>query len=252
MLTVPLEASLFNIYENKLISKLLAASTLRFLIIIGLVYFMIRKGFSQFNGLYPSFTITNLSLFFIAVAVILVLSYSSYEIYLETQIHKLVLFGISQAFVGILEELLFRGIVFPLFIIHYAGKKRPVFKALCLSSLLFGLVHLVGLIRHPENIWGVTYTVIYAIGIGFLLACLFLRTRNILVPAFIHFLIDFTNAAYDLKEEVVARSEPSQSTILLTLAVVIAIALFCFGAGMFLFKRVQPEEWLQKASLIKI
>lgn len=252
MLRSSLEAGLSAFFGNTFTREHIISACLRLLLITGLAGFAIQKGFLPFNGLSPRFSVSNLPLLLIAVVVILLLAYSSYPFYLEAPPLKLTLFGIGQALVGILEELLFRGLVLPLLIIHYAHTKRPIFNAVCLSSLLFGLVHLSGLVRNPGNIWGVANTVIFATGIGFLMACVLLRTRNILVPAFIHFLIDFTNAASELSEEIVTPAPPAQSTILLTLAVVIVMALIFIGAGMFLFRRVQQEEWLHKASLIRL
>jgi membrane protease YdiL (CAAX protease family) len=251
-LIVPLGASLYNIFQNQQVSNMLAASGIRLLLVIALLYIIKKKGFLQFNGLSPSFSVSNLFILYISVAIILFTAYSSYEIYLEAKPEKLFLFGITQALVGVFEELLFRGIVLPLLILHYAGKPRPIFKAVCLSSVLFGLVHFAQLIRHPENLFNTIITVIFAIGIGFVFACILLRTRNIIVPAFLHFLVDFANGTSDLKEEVLANTIPTQSTIILTLIVIIALALIFIGVGMFLFKRVQKEEWLHKVSFIKI
>lgn len=249
-LRVPLEASLLPIVERPLISNLLADSTVRVLIVIGLSFFVLQKRLLPFNGLKP-FTLSNAQLLLLSVAIILILSYSSYGFYLATTPSILLLFGIGQALVGIMEELLFRGIVFPLLILHFANKKQPIIKAVWLSSLLFGAVHLVGLIRHPENVWGVTNTVIFATGIGFFFACMLLRTGNILVPVFIHFLVDFTNGASALSEVEAVAAVPTLTTVVLTLGVVIGMSLIFIGAGWFLLKRVDREEWLQKAALIR-
>lgn len=251
LLRIPLESSLQTVFERPLISDLLAGSMVRILIIIGLSFFVIQKRLLPFNGFKP-FTLSNPQLLILGIVIILLLSYSSYEFYLAAEPSVLLLFGSAQALVGIMEELLFRGIIFPLLILHFANRKHPVTKAAWLSSVLFGVVHLVGLIRHPENIWGVINTVIFAIGIGFLFACLLMRTGNILVPMFIHFLIDFTNGASALSEVQTVQSSPTSETIVLTLGVVIITSILFMGAGWFLLKRIHREEWLQKAALIRI
>lgn len=252
MLRVPLGIALHEYYDSQFLGELIAGSAIRLLLILGLLYFVVKKGFLPFNGLYPSFTVTNLFLFFISIAIILVLAYSSYEVYLQAKPGKLMLFGLSNVLIGVFEELLFRGIVFPLLIIHFAGKKQSILKAAYLSAILFGLIHLIGLIRHPEKVYTIINIVIYAIGIGFLFACLLLRTRNILIPALLHALVDFTNAANDLSEEVTATTEPTLSTIVLTLTVVTVMSGIFIGIGLFLFKQVEQEEWIQKAALIKL
>lgn len=250
-LNAPLEAHLLPMFERPLISNLVAGSTVRLFISICLVFIILQKRLLPFNGLKP-FALSNPLLLLLAVVIILALSFSSYEFYLATSPSVLLLFGIAQALVGILEELLFRGIVFPLLILYFAGRKNAVTKAVWLSSLLFGAVHFVGLVRHPENIWGVTNTVIFAIGIGFLFACLLLSTRNILVPIFLHFLVDFTNGASALSEVEAVSSAPTSTTIVLTLFIVTGMTLFFIGVGWLLLKRVDREEWLQKAALSRI
>lgn len=251
MLIRPFEAMLQEIFERPLLSKLVAGSTVRLLLSLALTYIIIKRGFLKFNGLSP-FSFSNPLFVLFTVGIIIVLAYSSYDYYFETSTEMLLLFSFDQALIGIFEELLFRGIILPLLILHFAEKQRPVLKAVFLSSLMFGFIHIVGLIRNPENFWGVINTIIFATGIGFFLAVLFLRTRNILVPVFLHFLIDFTNGAAVLKEEIITPDIPSSGTILLTLAVLIAMCFFLIGIGMILYKRVNQEEWIGKVSPIKI
>lgn len=239
--------------KRPLVADLVAGSFLRSLIITCLGIFIIKKRLLAFNGLYPVFDLRNaFLLLLLPVVIILVLAFSSYEIYLKTEPSILLLFGFWNTTIGVLEELLFRGLVFPLLIIYFAGKNQSILKAVWLSSIIFGAVHFVALFRNPENIWGVANTVIYAIGIGFLLACILLRSRNILVPIFLHFLIDFTNGASILNEIEVLTPAPTTSTIVLTLAVVIAMSLFFIGVGYWLLLRVDKEEWLQKTALIQL
>ncbi|MBC5991938.1 CPBP family intramembrane glutamic endopeptidase [Pontibacter cellulosilyticus] len=249
---VPLEAELLTFIERPLVASLMAGSLIRFLIIICLSVFIVKKRLLAFNGLYPFDLRNPLLLLLLPVIVILLLAYSSYEIYFKAEPFILFFFGLAQTLVGVLEELLFRGIILPLLILYFAGKNKSILKAVWFSSLLFGAVHAVALIRNPESIWDVTNTVIFAIGIGFLFACLLLRSRNILVPIFLHFLIDFTNGAGDLNEVEVLTPTPTTSTIVLTLAVVTAMSLFFIGIGYWLMKRVQKEEWLQKAAMIHV
>ncbi len=253
-LRIPLEKSLFDLFNEPFLSKSIAATSIRIILSIALFIIVYKKGFLPFNGLYKKFSFSNPAFVLFTVIVILFLSYSSYEVYLDAKPEYLLIFAIDQAFVGIFEEFLFRGIIFPLLIIHFIQNNRPVLNAAFLSSILFGLVHFIGLIRDPYNYWEVTNTVIFATGIGFFLAMLFLRTRNILVPVFIHFLIDFTNAAFDLQENTGLEVEtvPTLTNSFLTLFVVTLLSLFLIGTGLFLYKGVKEEEWIRKVTSIKI
>lgn len=252
ILMVPLLEEFFEeIFNREFLSRLAAGSSIRLILCLFLGYLVVKKGFLPFNGLSP-YSFKNPLLLIISIAVILILAFSSYEYYFASSPKMLALFAFDQALIGIFEELLFRGIVFPLLILHFAGKNKPVLKAVILSSIIFGFIHFVGILRNPEIFLGVLNTVIFASGIGFFMAVFFLKTRNILAPAFLHFLIDFTNGASALKEEVVPQAIPTTETILITLAVLTAMSAFLVALGLFLFKRVRQEEWVEKASLIEI
>ncbi|MEJ8803898.1 hypothetical protein [Pontibacter sp. H249] len=72
------------------------------------------------------------------------------------------------------------------------------------------------------------------------------------MPIFLHFLIDFTNGASELHEVETITPAPTTGTIILTLAVVIAMSLFFIGVGYWLTRCVQKEECLQKAAMIQL
>jgi membrane protease YdiL (CAAX protease family) len=102
--------------------------------------------------------------------------------------------------VGILEEFVFRGIVFPLLIKSFQNKKNVLLWAAFISSFLFGSIHYVNLFEQPGNFVGITSQVFFATSIGVFFCGLMARTGNILIPAAVHALINFSFGAGVLKD----------------------------------------------------
>lgn len=91
---------------------------------------------------------------------------------------------------GIGEEFIFRGI-FMNFIRSAAGNgtRKGLLTGMTVSSIFFGLVHLANLQDNPD-VAGTIGQVIYAVGIGFYLAAIYARTKNIWFNVVLHFFVD--------------------------------------------------------------
>lgn len=76
----------------------------------------------------------------------------------------IVLYLFMSLSVGLLEELIFRGIVLPLCMIRLKGKKHALFWSVALSSAIFGGMHLINLLS--GNVGGVLLQVGYSFLIG--------------------------------------------------------------------------------------
>lgn len=103
------------------------------------------------------------------------------------------LFILSQLLIailtGIIEELLFRGLVFQEFLINTNKTKAIIY-----SSLIFGGIHLLN-ISSFASIPQVLVQVVYSSFLGFLLAISYLKTENIIVPIIFHTTFNFINNA---------------------------------------------------------
>ena len=93
---------------------------------------------------------------------------------------------------GIGEEFIFRGI-FMNFIRSAAGHdtRKGLIIGMTVSSVCFGLVHLANLDGNSDVV-GTVGQVIYAIGIGFYLAAIYARTKNIWFNVVLHFFVDIS------------------------------------------------------------
>lgn len=92
--------------------------------------------------------------------------------------------------VSILEELVFRGIIFTLLFNLFANNKNKVFLSIVISSSAFGLLHLVNLFA-GEHIFYVTIQIGYSFLTGVLFAVSYLISRKIAVPIILHFIYNF-------------------------------------------------------------
>ncbi|MFC4652137.1 CPBP family intramembrane glutamic endopeptidase [Lactococcus nasutitermitis] len=88
--------------------------------------------------------------------------------------------------VGAAEEFIFRGLIFGSLVSR--GKSLPF--AVAVSSILFGLTHLVNLTHQSLN--NTLLQVIYVVALGVLLATIYMKSNNLLLPIILHTAIDFT------------------------------------------------------------
>lgn len=98
------------------------------------------------------------------------------------------LFALACLSIGLLEELLFRGILQPLLL--DVLKKRGTLFAVFVNSALFGVWHFVNLLG-GAGIGETLMQVGYSFLIGGMLSAVFLRTGNIWSCVFLHALFDF-------------------------------------------------------------
>src|SRR5947209_2908844 len=96
----------------------------------------------------------------------------------------LLLFLAAASFVGFVEETYFRGMMLRVLL------RRGPWQAVIISSLLFGIMHLLN-VAGGANLVATLLQVVYAVAIGLMYAALALRTRTILPLIVIHGLTDF-------------------------------------------------------------
>lgn len=90
---------------------------------------------------------------------------------------------ISSIFVGIMEELIFRA-----FLCRSIEEKLGKNRAIILSSLIFGVFHLVN-IGSYENVY-ILLQVIYAFAFGIVFATVFYKTQSIVCCMIVHSIVD--------------------------------------------------------------
>ncbi len=91
--------------------------------------------------------------------------------------------------VGFFEELVFRGIIFPLCLISQKKVKKGVFWSVVISSAVFSASHLVNLFA-GMSVGAVILQLGYTFLIGSMCAISLVKTNNIFVPVFLHTVYD--------------------------------------------------------------
>ena len=95
--------------------------------------------------------------------------------------------------VGIMEETLCRGIMFLNMLDKWGNSRKGLLKAIIVSALPFGLLHLLNLTETTITVsgsWIVIFQVIYATTFGIFIAVLYLRCKNIWALILVHGCID--------------------------------------------------------------
>ena len=96
--------------------------------------------------------------------------------------------------VGFFEEIVFRGIIFPLCLIMLKRVKNSVFWSVALSSAVFSISHIVNLfagMSFPAVLLQLGYTFL----IGSMCAISLVKSKNIFVPIFLHAVYDIGGLA---------------------------------------------------------
>ena len=123
----------------------------------------------------------------------------------------------------ILEETAFRGLVFPVILRKFKDKENGVFLSVFLSSLFFGLTHIVNLFG-GASIGSVVMQVGYSFLVGGMCATALYFTGNIYCPVALHFIYNIGGLAtgYGIIEGSI------WTTAQIVATAVVAIAVFVF------------------------
>jgi membrane protease YdiL (CAAX protease family) len=95
---------------------------------------------------------------------------------------------------GLLEEVLFRGLVFKILLKKMRHSKKGIINACLISSAFFGIVHIFNLFA-GNNVLSVVETIISAFAFGMFCSAVFLRTRTLWIPILLH---GFTNLSHQI------------------------------------------------------
>ena len=130
--------------------------------------------------------------------------------------------AVSMAFVGFAEELIFRGFLFKAML-----KDGNVKAAVIVSSVTFGMGHIINLFTGHELIATLTQ-VVFAVAMGFVFTLVFYKSGSLLPGILAHSFIDVTS--------VLASDDSSQ---LVNLIVHIAVIVVSIAYCLYLAKRVE-------------
>jgi len=188
------------------IAKQISGIVIRLLLIVAIVKLIQKLHLQEFTGLNSWRNYKNIQAVLGATTFVAVGLASNWNTYMTSEKGLLLLFATSTFAVGIVEELTFRGAIFPLLIQSLSNTKQPILKSALLSSGMFGMVHFVNLFSQPENFIGIISQVFFATAIGVFFCGLMVRTENILIPCVLHALVNFSFGAGELKQTIQEKS----------------------------------------------
>ena len=164
--------------------------TLPILIILSFIlFFFIRKN-KLYNkyGLCKSNVNPSKMLFYIPL-IILITANLWYGVALNFTYLETVFYILSMFCVGFLEEMIFRGLLFK------AMEQNDVKSAIIVSSVTFGIGHIVNLINGSgANLISNLLQVVYAMAIGFTFVMIFYKTKSILPCIMTHSIFNALSA----------------------------------------------------------
>lgn len=182
-------------------------------ILVNAYYTKERFHFDNWNIFKRSFMLDFLFIWYLIVILVL-----------HHQLHHPVVYLFLAIFIGMAEELVFRGMLLSSFIHNWKGR-HPLLGGIFLSSILFGATHAINAFYQPLN--NTIIQIVIASALGIILALMYLRTNNLITPMAFHAIIDFTSISITNSTE----SQASWSSAFL----IIAIAL------LFLYLQLRPN-----------
>ncbi len=139
-----------------------------------------RQNLSAFYGLCPSAVPARRLLWYLPLALLASVNLW-FGVAMNLSAPETVLYMLSMLCVGFLEEVIFRGLLFKAMLSD--GTKS----AIIVSSLTFGIGHLVNLINGSgADLFSSLLQVVYAVAAGFLFTILFYRTGSLLACIMTH------------------------------------------------------------------
>lgn len=142
--------------------------------------FMEEYGLCKFSGSYKDF------LFFIPLAAICTVNFWN-GVTIETTVGAGIITAAAKGLAGIVEELIFRGLLF-------VGMCRTNVKsAVIVSSLTFGIGHIVNLLNGAP-VFDTVCQIIYACAIGFCFTAVFKAGKSLIPCILAHFTVNASSA----------------------------------------------------------
>lgn len=138
--------------------------------------------------------LTNFKYTVFPLILVLIPTYNNFELYREYTLNINLIFYhfILMCIIGILNELIFRKLIFNLLL-----NKRSLIFSIVVSSLLYGLAHFINVRQSEFLLVSIFQQFIYAFGIGFLMVTLYYVTNSLFIPITIQTLFNF-NFSFDL------------------------------------------------------
>lgn len=224
--------------------QMIKNATTRFVVGFILLYAIIsigRNDLMRFGNIKKSLLIILLALI-VSLNNFPVIAYMDGRANLSEPFYRVILFLIECLSVGFFEEILFRGILLIVMIEKFSDLKGGTRISVIISSLIFGLVHLVNLFD-GASLGSTILQVGYSFLMGMLWAMIYLKTGNIWVVMILHATYNFFGQVMFYLGAVENRFDPYTILITVILAMIVAsYALHLYTKGELITKHQKIGE----------
>lgn len=138
---------------------------------------------------------------------------------------------------GFVEELVCRGFVLTVMLDKYGSTKRGVYKAVLLSSVLFGLLHFMNLLTGRGSFVQVGSQVLYAIFFGVFFSAIFIRCKSLWPAIVAHAVFDFMGSVEEIAVGSTFNNTMGGNASLQSALISLAILSPLFVYGLFLLRK---------------
>jgi len=245
---IPIYLLLQNFGMAEDVANLIDKIILNVIVIVLTIILIKKKGLWIISGLSP-LIIKSPYLYIILLFYLFIFTggFSSIKLIPTHQLSSLLVlvFLIKSITVGVLEEVVFRGLIQGSMIKDFGTKRKGIVVSVVLSSIIFGIAHIINIGENYINFNGVIRQVFAATCLGTLFGVVLLRTRNIYPIIFIHSAISFFSLIGTLFPEYFPEKvygEKSASELIVSSVFVILIFGSAFLIAMFLVRKEINDE----------
>lgn len=150
---------------------------------------------------------------------------------------NIILLAIYCLSIGVSEELSLRSVLLPLIANYFGNHRKAKIKAVFLSALIFGLLHLI---KYDKGLYGEISQVFFATFIGIMFGAILLVIKRVYPLIIIHAIIDFVaklDAISNPVKEIASNPMDLESAIL-----TILLTLPCLIYGIYIIKKQLPHH----------
>ena len=235
IISLPLDL-LFNLFCGEKISLFLSQTMLRTILIVFAVVAIIKYQFKVFN----KFSLSGCAITLILALMIVINNFpiigtitGSVKV-IEDGI-TIFLFVLNCLLIALTEELIFRGIIFPLCEIAFNNKKHKMALSIIVASSIFALTHLIN-VFNGISIGAVLLQVGYSFLVGAMLCICLKETKNIILCVVLHFIYNIGGLFCDKNIGIATGKQWD------TLTIIITIILGVFASVWFVFIALRKNK----------
>ena len=160
------------------------------------------------------------------------------------------LFLLAPITTGFVEELVCRGFILTIMLDKYGTTKKGVYKAVLLSSVLFGLLHFMNLLTGRGTFVQVGSQVLYAIFLGVFFSAIFIRCKSLWPAIIAHAVFDFMGSVQEIAIGSTFNNTMGGNATWQSALISLAILSPLFFYGLFLLRKAPLSENAPEAHAI--